>query len=250
MLGFKFRLEGLYFATFRKSTSTSLILSYSIPPYTTIRGLISNALGMNRDDYSIQDWVKIGIKPLNFSNRSRELAKILKLISRELKFKCKLCQNGWVTTTTPSKCPQCGSSEFQEISNYKRVFPSAPMFKEFLVSPIYEIYIAGENDKTECVYNALLQPDRPLYIGASDDLVDIELSSPMEVEEVKSKEITGILEGIYEKCLVEKIPYKFIKKGKEFSLEYKTVSIPQDSSIGFNEEIICFRFNNDKICLM
>ena len=35
MLGFKFRLEGLYFATFRKPASTSLIMSYSIPPYTT-----------------------------------------------------------------------------------------------------------------------------------------------------------------------------------------------------------------------
>jgi CRISPR-associated protein Cas5h len=250
MLGFKFRLEGLYFATFRKSTSTSLILSYSIPPYTTIRGLIANALGMKRDDYTIQDWVKIGIKPLNFSNRSRELAKILKLISRELKYRCKLCQKEWVSTTTPSKCPQCDSSEFSEISNFKRVFPSAPMFKEFLISPTYDIYIAGENDKINCIHNALLQPDRPLYIGASDDLVDIELSNPIEVEEVNSKDISGILEGIYENCLVEKIPYKFIKKGKDFSLEYKTVSIPQDSSIGFNDEIKCFRFNNDKICLM
>lgn len=250
MLGFKFRLEGLYFTTFRKSTSTSLIMSYSIPPYTTIRGLIANALGLKRDDYSIQDWIKIGIKPLNFSNRSRELAKILKLISREFKFRCKLCQNEWVSTTTPSKCPQCDSSEFSEISNFKRVFSSAPMFKEFLISPTYDIYIAGENDKINCIHNALLQPDRPLYIGASDDLADIELSSPMEVEEVNSKEISGILEGIYEKCLVEKIPYKFIKKGKDFSLEYKTVSIPQDSSIGLNEDITCFRFNNDKICLM
>lgn len=250
MLGFKFRLEGLYFTTFRKSTSTSLILSYSIPPYTTIRGLIANALGMKRDDYSIQDWIKIGIKPLNFSNRSRELAKILKLISRELKFRCKLCQNEWVSTTTPSKCPQCGSSEFSEISNFKRVFSSAPMFKELLFSPAYEIFIAGENDKIECIYDALLQPNRPLYIGASDDLVDIELSNPMEIEEVNSKDISGILEGIYEKCLVEKIPYKFIKKGKEFSLEYKTVSIPQDSSIGLNEEIAGWRFNSDKICLM
>ncbi|PWB54523.1 MAG: CRISPR-associated protein Cas5 [Candidatus Methanoperedenaceae archaeon] len=250
MLGFKFRIDGLYFNTFRKSTSTSLILSYSIPPYTTIRGLISNALGLKRDDYTVQDWVKIGIKPLNYSNRSRELAKILKLISREQKFKCKLCQNKWMATTIPSKCPKCDSSEFYEIPNYKQFFSSAPMFKEFLFSPAYEIFIAGENDKIGYVYNALLQPDRPLYLGGSDELVDIEVSNPIEIQEVEVKEISGILEGIHENCLVEKIPYKFIQKGKDFSLEYKTVSIPQDSSISLNEEIACFRYNGDNIWLI
>lgn len=79
MFGFKFRIETLYFTTFRKATSTSLISSYSIPPFTTIRGLISNALGLKRDDLRIQNWIKIGIKPLNNINRSTEIVKVLKL---------------------------------------------------------------------------------------------------------------------------------------------------------------------------
>lgn len=249
MLGFKFRLEGLYFATFRKPTSTSLIMSYSIPPYTTIRGLISNALGMKRDDFSVQAWVKIGIKPLNFSDRSRELAKTLKLISRELRFKCNLCQNKWATTTKPAKCPQCGSSDFLEIPNYKRVFPSAPMFKEFLVLPAYEIYLAGESDKINLIYNALLQPARPLYIGASDDLVDIEPSKPAKIEEVNAKEMSGVQEGICENCFVERVPYKFIKKGKDFSLQYKTVSIPQNGVIALKEEVDSWQFEGENVWL-
>ena len=56
MLGFKFTIESLYFTSFRKSTSTSLLSSYKIPPFTTIRGLISNALGLKRDDSSIAIW--------------------------------------------------------------------------------------------------------------------------------------------------------------------------------------------------
>ena len=55
MLGFKFKIESLYFTSFRKSTSTSLLSSYKIPPFTTIRGLISNALGLKRDDMLVQD---------------------------------------------------------------------------------------------------------------------------------------------------------------------------------------------------
>ncbi len=218
MLGLKFRLEGLYFTTFRKPTSTSLIMSYSIPPYTTIRGLIANALGLKRDDYSVQDWVKIGIKPLSFSNRSGEMAKMLKLK---------------------------GTGE-----THQKIFPSSPMFKEFLVSPSYEIYISGEDDKVNFIYNALLQPARPLYIGASDDLTDIELSKPVEIEEVNAKQISGVIEGVHENCLVENIPYKFVKKGKDYSLEYTTASIPQSDTLSLREEVKCWRFDGDNVWLM
>jgi CRISPR-associated protein Cas5h len=218
MLGFKFRLEGLYFTTFRRPTSTSLIMSYSVPPYTTIRGLIANALGLKRDDYSIQDWMKIGINPCNFSNRSREMAKMLKLK---------------------------GTGE-----TYQRVFPSSPMFKEFLVSPTYEIYLAGENDKINLIYNALLQPARPLYIGASDDLADIDPSEPIDIQEIDTNEISGIIEGVHEKCFVENIPYKFIKKGKDFSLEYKVISIPQSGTIILKDDIGCWKFDGMNIWLV
>ncbi|MBI4896711.1 MAG: CRISPR-associated protein Cas5 [Candidatus Aenigmarchaeota archaeon] len=218
MLGFKFRLDGVYFTTFRKPTSTSLILSYSIPPYTTIRGLLANALGMKRDDYSLQDWFKIGIKPLSFSNRSREMAKLLKLK---------------------------GTGE-----NYVRVFPSSPMFKEFLISPAYEIYLAGDDEKIKQIHQALLQPERPLYIGTSDDLADIELSKPTQIQEISATKIFGVVEGVHEKCFVESIPYKFIKKDSDFSLEYKTVSIPQNYIITMKKEIECWGFNGENICLV
>ncbi len=101
MLGLKFKIDGVYFTTFRKPLSTRLILSYSVPPYTTIRGLVSNALGLKRDDYSVQDWMEIGIKPLIYSNKSNELAKILKLKDTG--------------------------------HRYEKKFLSSPVFKEFLV---------------------------------------------------------------------------------------------------------------------
>ena len=103
MWGLECKLDAIYFATFRRPVSTSLILSYITPPYTTLRGLIANALGMKRDDYSIQDWAKIGISPPEKLNKSREIAKILKLKGTG--------------------------------STYSRVFPSSPIFREFLISP-------------------------------------------------------------------------------------------------------------------
>ncbi len=191
--GLKFRVECPYFATFREPTSTSLILSYVIPPYTTIRGMISNALGLPREDLRVQDWFRIGIKPLNFE-KCREMAKILKLKGTGKK--------------------------------YERTFPSSPMFREFLVEPSYEIFLMGGKEKIKEVYSALLNPKRPLYLGGSDDLVDIEVFEPVEVQEVEVGEVWSVVEGVYEGCIVEKVPYKFVKVGRRFGVEYKVVSIP------------------------
>ncbi|MCD6493466.1 MAG: CRISPR-associated protein Cas5 [Archaeoglobaceae archaeon] len=193
MLGLKFRVDCPYFTTFREPTSTSLILSYVIPPYTTIRGMISNALGLPRDDLRVQDWFKIGIKPLEFE-KYREMAKILKLKGTGKK--------------------------------YERTFPSSPMFREFLVEPSYEIFLVGNEKKIKGVHSALLNPKRPLYLGGSDDLVDIEIFEPVEVEEMEVEEIRSVVEGVYESCIVEKVPYKFVKVGRTFGVDYKVVSIP------------------------
>jgi len=216
MFGFKFRIEALYFTTFRKSTSTSLISSYSIPPFTTIRGIISNALGLKRDDLIVQDWIKIGIKLQSNINRSTEMAKVLKLKGTGKK--------------------------------YQKTFPSSPMFKEFLVNPIYDIYIAGELEKIEEIHNSLKNPKRPLYIGGSDELIDTNIFEPVEIEKTTSKEISCVIEGIHENCIIEKIPYKFIQTGRNFSLEYKTVSIPKEEKI--NEEMDVFNFNGEEVILL
>ncbi len=216
MLGFEFQLNSLYFTTFRKPTSTSVILSYTVPPYTTLRGLLSNALGKKRDDYSIQDWVKIGISPPKNLNRSKEIAKILKL-------------KGTGKT-------------------HNRVFPSSPIFKELLVAPTYRIFLAGDEGKIKQIYNALQNPERPLYLGISDDMVDIEISKLIEIMETKTTQVTGIIGGIHEKCAVENLPYKFIKK-KHFSIEYKTVSIPYAPTIVLKEEVNCWQFSNDNVWL-
>ncbi len=193
MLGLKFRVDCPYFTTFREPTSTSLILTYLVPPYTTIRGMISNALGLPRDDLRVQEWFKIGIKPLNFE-KCREMAKILKLK---------------------------GTGK-----NYQRIFPSSPMFREFLVEPSYEIFLAGDDERIKEVHSALLNPKRPLYLGGSDDLVDVYVFEPVEVEEVDSSEVWSVVEGVYDGCIVERLPYKFVRAGRTFSVEYKTVSIP------------------------
>lgn len=156
--------------------------------------MISNALGLPRDDLRIQDWFKIGIKTVNLVLKNREMAKILKLK---------------------------GSDEI-----YQRKFSSSPMFREFLVNPIYEIYLVGDEEKLNRVSNALQEPIRPLYLGISDDLVDLEVIELREIVECEVQELNCVVEGVYESSIIEKVPYKFLMRSKKIDLEYKTVSIP------------------------
>ncbi|MFQ6119027.1 MAG: CRISPR-associated protein Cas5, partial [Methanosarcinales archaeon] len=80
MKGIFFDIEVLYFTCFRKTTSTSVLLSYPIPPFTTIRGFIANCLGLRRDDFYLQNKLKIGIRAISNKEKNRELCKIVKLV--------------------------------------------------------------------------------------------------------------------------------------------------------------------------
>lgn len=207
MWGLKVTLDLPYFANFRHPTTTSLILSYTIPPYTTIRGLIANALGLPRDYFEIQEWFKIGIKLIKF-HKNRELAKILKLK---------------------------GTGK-----GYTRVFPSAPMFREFIAQPQYQIFLVGSKEIIEKIHTALLMPYRPLYLGNSDDLLDLIIQKPSKVKNIQFDETWSVVEGIYPGCIVEKIPYKFNKRGRNIDLEYKTVSIPITKPLKENLNLVEF----------
>ncbi len=229
MLGLKFKVEAIYFASFRKPATTAIVLSYPIPPFTTIRGLIANALGLPRDFFEIQEWFKIGIRPIKIE-KNIEVLKLLKFISRKSKFKCLDCGN--VFESDKKQCPKCKSKNLEQLPIYERTFPSSPVYREFLINPSYWIYIVGEDDKIKMIYDALKNPKRPLYLGTSDDLVDLEIFEPINVKKINSYEINSVLDGIHENCVVESVPYKFIqvtdKRGniKDVQLEYRIVSIP------------------------
>lgn len=217
MKGIIIKCEVLYFSTFRKPSTNSLILTFTVPPFTTVRGMIANALGLQQHDHSLQDEIKLGIRVIRPGYKNVEMAKILKLKE---------------STMPPS-----------------RIYPSSPMFKEYLVNPEYEFYIGGEDDKLREIHSALANLKRPLYLGQSDDLIDIEVSNLIDIEEIETQEIHSVAEGIHANCTIEKLPYSFSKNGKKYSVEYKLVSIPTDVVI-LNNNTSAYRIQNKHIKLI
>lgn len=229
LIGFKAGVEFPYFAAFRKPHSTGTLTSFIVPPYTTIRGLLSNALGLRRDNYQLQEWeLKIGIKLKSVGETNEELSKMLKLVSREKAFKCTKC--GFILRRSSKKgaCPRC-DGQLIEITNYKRVFSSSPIFREFLIQPTYELFLAGKENRVSVLYEALRDPFRPLYLGNSENLVHLNLDpcKPLAIEKNGINSTDCVALGIHPNSFVEKLPFKFHKRGRRFQLEYKTVSIPK-----------------------
>jgi len=219
MKGLILDVEILYFSTFRKPGSTSLILTYSIPPFTTVRGMLSNALGLQRDDYSLQEEVKIGVAVMDFGFKNAEMAKILKL---------------------------------KENKNHPiRDYPSAPMFREYIVNPKYRIYLGGNKDIVKRIYEALKSPERPLYLGQSDDIVDVNLSLPVDIDETESGQIDSIIDELMiPNSTIEKIPYKFHKEKEKYNVEYKLVSIPKKLPIILPHKRKVYRFVDKNVQML
>ncbi len=169
MQGFAADLEVPYFASFRRPASTSVVLTYAVPPFTTLLGLMANALGVHWADYEeavqdLQERLHLNVRPLVRERPSRELAKLLKLVGEE-------------------------REERRPAS-----FPSSPMFRYFLVRPAYRLFVASDDEGlVEELYGALARPARPLYLGRSDDVVVVSLVWRGAVRQVNSREAWALV---------------------------------------------------------
>jgi CRISPR-associated protein Cas5h len=190
LYGFIADAEMPYFACFRKPTSTSLVLTYPVPPFTTIIGMVANALGYSRPNYfegiaKLQEVLWLNLRPLTPVQRpSRELAKILKLV---------------------------GEAREQRKPTS---FPSSPMYKYFLVRPTFRLFVASEdNDTVMEIVEALRHPNRPLYFGQSDDMVTVEVKWQGEVLPTQSDQAwalpIGAREGTHQPVELLRLPLAF-----------------------------------------
>ena len=220
MKGITFLLECPYFCCFRKPTSTSTMTTYPVIPFTTLRGLVANAMGLQRNDFVLQDKMNIGIAPLSSPFVFTELAKVLKLKEGEKRDR-----------------PQ--------------IYPSSPMYKEMLIDVKMKIYLGIEDgDYFNLIKNALNNPARPLYLGQSDDMAVVsDIKCFDTIRKNSSLSLMGIALGIHNDCELVRLPYRF----KDLStLEYTPVlSIPKpNNQITLKEPTECYYFGKEGVQLL
>ncbi len=210
--GFSFEIEGVGLTSFRKIGASAIHNTYSVPPPTTILGLLSNALGLERDDLSLQGKnIRVSVMPIRNKEKTQSLVKMFQVKNRLL-------------------------------------IPSI-FIKEYLVEPRYKIFLFGDENIIKELHEALIDPKRPLYLGDSDNMAIIFNLSPIgDVDEnAKSKVINSWVRGIVcNSCEICKLPTKFEKK-RVWSVYTELYSIPINEKIEEDEDITCYKIGDEYV---
>ncbi len=220
-------LESPYFACFRQVAATSVVLTYPVPPFTTLIGMLLNAMGVHYADYEaergrLQEALRFNLRPLHPPARpQRELAKLLKLVGEGRK----------------------------EEGKRPVDFPSSPVRKSFLVRPAYRVYLASESRHLlENLWSALRNPARPLYLGGSDDMVVATLRWMGELAWADSCEVWGLLSGIHEGCELVRLPATF-RSGRDLVAPPLLALPPRFPFLLPTPQLLAF-FESEGVCLL
>jgi CRISPR-associated Cas5-like protein len=148
-----FRAKVPYECGFRRENGVNTHSTYPVPPFTTWVGLLGNAMGLAQDQL-LPFQIGLAVSILRPGNLHQSLTLIHK-------------------RAHPS-----------EIRN---LYQSTLVTKERLYFAAYDVCVlTSEDTDFEAVHQALLQPKRPLYLGTSDDMVDICEVRIKKANEIKS----------------------------------------------------------------
>jgi len=196
----QFTVECPYWCSFKRQ-GVNFAETYPLPPHTTLYGMVANALGMEQDDYSLQSELKFSVSLLESldvieSRVVEDYSRIMKISRSDAK------------------------SEFEKNS----VYSHTNIIRQRILSPKYEIYLKGNHDRIKHIKTKIENPERPLYLGESDDVViltSIELlleNSDYQITE--TQQIDSIAEGVFIGGRIIQIPYQFVKH-RDFALKQK-----------------------------
>lgn len=200
--------------SFRIPHSINAHLTYPAPPPTTIYGLIANAMGLWQDDYSLMPQLKITLRILKSGSTVETFSKWKK----------------W----NPSK----GSMDMTVV-------------KQKIIQPAYRIFVSGKLPLLEEIHQALKNPKRLLYLGESDDLVELSnirlqtfsnmesivVDSALSCDRVEEAELLNHASVVH-------WPVRFAKESRSYSVEYELVYLAEQ--IQLSKAISCLRISETK----
>ena len=132
--------------------------------------------------------------------------------------------------------------------NINKIWLSTQINRHRIINPYFSIYICSDDAgefSLENIKNALSNPKRPLYIGESDDVVNILNMSIVDINESTSSKISSALPGLYSNCELVKIPtnLKFDEENEYLSL----CSIPQGE---LDSAVECYEYDGENFVFL
>lgn len=135
--------------------------------------------------------------------------------------------------------------------NYEinKIWLSTQINRQRLITPSFSIIITSDVKEGEFslknIKKCLTNPKRPLYLGESDDIVNILNISLIDINKSSSSEISSVLPDLYSNSELIKIPCNLkYDKEKEF---LKLCSIPNGK---LDKSVDCFSYNGENFVFL
>jgi len=220
-----FKLICPFWASFRNPSTVNVHVTYPFPPLTTLYGFLNAARGMPQDWHQDRDNWQISLVVESRGKLIETFSKIMKIYDGD---KTK------ITEEEREKRILEGSS--------KGLFDRTTLIRQKLLGSCYIVYLKAKPDLLEDAKHALEDPKWPLYLGESDDLVDV-VSPHIVTESPKPvQHIHSIIPDIVEGCRLVNIPVRYyqiekqeVKKKKQteekkepWVADYRIYSLPPD----------------------
>jgi len=264
--GFKFNICAPGFCYFRKPTNTAYLDTYAIPPPTTIRGLLANAMGFARGDYRLQECVFLGIRA-NSGEIIEEYAQLLKEpksyfpdymydrneYDKYLRIIAGDSDGKLSEEEVIKKAKKTIKDNGYKVRSSVVEYSSSPMKRRVILDADYTVYVASEDEKLAIkLREKLFSPERPLYLGASDSIADVyDISNVIEIHECDSDIVHTVCGGIHEGGTLIKLPYQFVIVNRKINLIYTpvlTIFNRYPASVSRGTKL--FRFKDEYVYLL
>ncbi len=137
--------------------------------------------------------------------------------------------------------------------NLNKKWINTQINRQRLIEPKYTIYIRSNDQNGEYsignIYDHLKNPKRPLYLGESDDIVNINDIAILELNdnEVVSSKIDSVIPGVYTNSQLVKIPIKLKNDIPDEKGHNLICSIPKGK---LEQEKSCFESEGENIVFL
>ncbi len=224
------RIHVPFWCSFRDPLTSNVHRTFPLPPPTTLYGLCAAALGMAQDDVSRRAQVRFAIAV----TRAGELVETYSTWKK-------------ASEDTLSKTP--ASKKAEKVAALDRIrargelppddalWTSTPIIRQKLIQPIYTVGVLCSPEVSRDLQAAFKTPAWPLYLGESDDGIDMEVlgeETPQSTQELASGAVSGVQGG----GILASLPRQFSIQNKKWELERWLVTVPRvDNPIQANCEL-------------
>ena len=183
-----------FWSSFRHPQTVNVHVTYPFPPPATLYGMLNAARGKP------QDW-----------NADRSNWQISLIIESKGKF-----------LETFSKI-------FKPAREGDALFDKTILMRQKLVKAHYTVYLKTEEELLVEAQQALCTPHWPLYLGESDDVVDVITPRIVECQPTEVQQIHSIIPGFVEGCQLVNMPTRYTEASRgQWQMERQIYSVPPE----------------------